>query len=34
MIQVLIGVDNKEYNKLMLERREHVKGFIKQAIKP
>lgn len=25
MIQVLIGVDNKEYNKLMLERREHVK---------
>jgi TetR/AcrR family transcriptional regulator len=34
MIQVLIGVDNKEYNKLMLERREHVKGFIKQAIRP
>jgi hypothetical protein len=33
MIQVLVGVDNKEYNKLMLERREHVKGFIKQAIK-
>ncbi len=34
MIQVLIGVDNKEYNKLMLERRDHVKDFIKQAIKP
>ena len=33
MIQVLIGVDSKEYHKLMLERREHIKGFIKQAIK-
>ena len=32
MIQVLIGVDNKEFNKLMIERREHVKLFIKQAL--
>jgi len=34
MIQVLIGFDNKEYNKLMIERREHIKEFIKQAIRP
>lgn len=33
MIQVLIAVDNKEFNKLMMERREHIKGFIKQALK-
>ena len=34
MIQVLIGVDNKEFNKLIQERREHIKGFIKDALIP
>jgi AcrR family transcriptional regulator len=34
LIQVLIGINNKEFHKLMLERREHVKAFIKEAIKP
>ena len=34
MIQVLIGVDNKEFNKLIQERREHIKAFIKDALKP
>ena len=34
MIQTLMGVDNNEFNKLMLERREHIKAFIKQALKP
>jgi TetR/AcrR family transcriptional regulator len=34
MIQVLIGVDNKEYSKLIQERRDHIKGFIKDALKP
>ncbi|HRG01151.1 MAG TPA: TetR/AcrR family transcriptional regulator [Bacteroidia bacterium] len=34
MIQTLMGVDNNEFNKLMLERREHIKAFIKQAVKP
>ena len=34
MIQVLIGVDNKEFNKLIQERREHIKAFIKEALKP
>ena len=33
MIQTLMGVDNNEFNKLMLERREHIKAFIKQAVK-
>lgn len=34
MIQVLIGVDNKEFNKLIQELREHIKAFIKDALKP
>ncbi len=34
MIQVLIGVDNKEFNKLIQERREHIKAFSKDALKP
>ncbi len=33
MIQVLIGLDNKEFFKLMNERREHIKGFIKDSLR-
>jgi TetR/AcrR family transcriptional regulator len=34
MIQVVAGLDNKAFQLLMLERREHIKQFLKQAIKP
>lgn len=34
MIQVVVGIDNKEFQKLMQERRELIKTFVKQAIKP
>lgn len=34
MIQVVIGLDNKEFQVLMKERRELIKGFIKQALQP
>ena len=33
MVQVVMGVDNKEFQKLMHERRELIKSFIKQAIR-
>lgn len=33
MIQVVVGIDNKEFQKLMQERRELIKTFIKQALK-
>ena len=34
MIQVVIGLDNKEFQNLMKERRELIKAFIKQALQP
>ena len=34
MVQVVIGLNNKEFLQLMQERREHIKLFLKQAIKP
>lgn len=34
MIQVVMGIDNKEFQKMMQERRELIKAFIKQAIRP
>lgn len=34
MIQVLAGVDNKEFNTLMNDRRELIKVFIKNALRP
>lgn len=33
ILQVVIGVNNKEFQLLLQERREHIKSFIKQAIK-
>lgn len=34
MMQVLFAVDNNEFKNLMVERREHIKNFIKQALRP
>lgn len=34
MIQVIIGLENKDYYSLMNERRELIKSFIRQALKP
>ncbi|MDO8998131.1 MAG: TetR family transcriptional regulator [Bacteroidota bacterium] len=33
MIQVVIGIDNKEFQELIKERKDHIKSFVKQAIK-
>ncbi len=33
LIQVVIGADNAEFKQIMLERKEHIKKFIKDAIK-
>ncbi len=33
ILQVVVGIGNKEYQMLLQERREHIKAFIKQAIK-
>lgn len=33
MIQVIISIDNKEFNELMKERREAIKSFIKMALR-
>lgn len=34
MVQVIIGIDKAEFQKLMQERRELIKAFVKQALKP
>lgn len=34
MIQVIVGLENKEFYTLMNERRELIKSFIKQALRP
>lgn len=34
MIQVIVGLENKEFYSLMNERRELIKTFIKQALRP
>lgn len=33
MIQVVVGIENKEFQLLLQERREHIKAFVKAAIK-
>jgi TetR/AcrR family transcriptional regulator len=34
MVQVVVGLNNKEFMDMMQERREHIKLFLKQALKP
>lgn len=34
MLQVVVGIDNKEFFMLMNERRELIKSFVRQALKP
>jgi TetR/AcrR family transcriptional regulator len=34
MAQGIFGMDNTEFQKLLLERKEHVKGFLKDALRP
>jgi len=34
MVQVVVGLSDKEFSRLMQERKEHIKLFLKQALKP
>jgi hypothetical protein len=33
-VQVVVGLSDKEFSRLMQERKEHIKLFLKQALKP